>query len=66
MLSGSIEVDYGSKGKTTLAAGQGYVEAIDWCKSGRVLGKQPATLIWLYLDEAFSQAPLVTPCQKLD
>ena len=66
VLSGSIEVDYGSKGKRILSAGQGYVEAIDWCKVGRALGPQPATVLWFYLDEAHRQSPQITRCQRLD
>jgi len=66
VLSGSIEVDYGSKGKRILNAGQGYVEAIDWCKAGRALGPQPATVLWFYLDEAHRQSPQITRCQRLD
>jgi len=66
VISGSVEVDYGSKGKRTITAGQGYVEAIDWCHVGRAVGKQPATLLGVYLGEANPQRPLATPCTKTD
>jgi quercetin dioxygenase-like cupin family protein len=66
VISGSLEVDYGSKGKRTIAAGQGFVEAVDWCHSGRALGNQPAKLLGIYLGEANPPSVLAPPCKTPD
>ncbi|NQW69603.1 MAG: cupin domain-containing protein [Betaproteobacteria bacterium] len=51
IVSGDLEVDYGSKGKKTYKAGTSYVEAIDWCHLGKVAGKTPVKIIGVYLGE---------------
>jgi hypothetical protein len=51
VVSGDLEVDYGSKGKKTYKAGTSYVEAIDWCHLGKVAGKTPVKIIGVYLGE---------------
>jgi hypothetical protein len=51
VVSGDLEVDYGSKGKKTYKAGTSYVEAIDWCHFGKVAGKAPVKIIGVYLGE---------------
>ena len=49
MLSGTLEVDYGSKGKKRYGPGQGFMEAVGWCHKGRAVGDAPAVLVGLYL-----------------
>ncbi|WP_353201510.1 cupin domain-containing protein [Polynucleobacter sp.] len=51
VVSGDLEVDYGSKGKKTYKAGTSFVEAIDWCHFGKVAGKTPVKIIGVYLGE---------------
>lgn len=51
VVSGDLEVDYGSKGKKTYKAGTSYVEAIDWCHLGKAAGKAPVKIIGVYLGE---------------
>ena len=49
VLSGTLEVDYGTKGRKRFAPGQGFFEAVNWCHKGRAVGDAPAVLIVLYL-----------------
>ena len=51
IVSGYLEVDYGSKGKKIYKAGTSYVEAIDWCHIGKAAGKAPVKIIGVYLGE---------------
>jgi quercetin dioxygenase-like cupin family protein len=51
VVSGDLEVDYGSKGKKTYKAGTSFIEAIDWCHFGKVAGKAPVKIIGVYLGE---------------
>ena len=51
VVSGDLEVDYGSKGKKIYKPGTSYVEAIDWCHIGKVAGKKPVKVIGVYLGE---------------
>jgi quercetin dioxygenase-like cupin family protein len=51
VLSGELEVDYGSKGKKTFKSGTSYVEAIDWCHLGKASGKLPVKIIGVYLGQ---------------
>lgn len=49
VLSGTLEVDYGSKGKKRYTPGQGFMEAVRWCHKGRAVGDAPVVLVALYL-----------------
>jgi len=49
ILSGTLEVDYGTKGKRTYKAGDGFMEAVAWCHRGRAVGDRPAVLVAAYL-----------------
>ncbi len=49
VLAGTLEVDYGSKGKKRFGPGQGFLEAVRWCHKGRAVGEAPAVLLALYL-----------------
>lgn len=49
MLSGTLEVDYGTKGKRTYKAGDAFMEAVDWCHAGHAVGNVPAVLVVAYL-----------------
>lgn len=49
VLSGTLEVDYGSKGRRRFRAGDGFLEAVRWCHAGRAVGAEPVVLLALYL-----------------
>lgn len=51
IVSGELEVDYGSKGKKIYRPGTSYVEAMNWCHIGKVAGKAPVNVIGVYLGE---------------
>ncbi|SIT71350.1 hypothetical protein SAMN05216526_1537 [Ectothiorhodosinus mongolicus] len=62
VVSGTLEVDYGSKGKRTFGPGSTYIEAIDWCHVGRALGDEPAIILGFYLGSDDPPHPLATDC----
>ncbi|MQA64281.1 MAG: cupin domain-containing protein [Alphaproteobacteria bacterium] len=49
ILSGTLEVDYGVRGRKTYTAGQNFLEAVDWCHAGRAVGDVPVVLISVYI-----------------
>lgn len=49
VLSGTLEVDYGAKGKRRFTAGEGLLEAVRWCHAGGAIGPEPVVLVALYL-----------------
>jgi len=64
VVSGDLEVDYGSKGKKIYKPGSSYVEAIDWCHIGKVSGKAPVKVIGIYLGEKTPDQIKPVPCAK--
>lgn len=51
VMSGTLTVDYGSKGQRTIKAGESYIEAIDWCHHGQPADNQPVKLFIVYLGQ---------------
>ena len=51
IMSGTLTVDYGSKGQRTIKAGESYIEAIDWCHHGQPADNQPVKLFIVYLGQ---------------
>ncbi|MDP6171376.1 MAG: cupin domain-containing protein [Prochlorococcus sp.] len=49
IISGSLIVDYGSKGKRTFEKGMSFVEAIDWCHQGYSASNKETVIFGLYL-----------------
>jgi quercetin dioxygenase-like cupin family protein len=49
ILSGTLDVDYGSKGRKTYVAGDSLLEAVDWCHAGHNMGSVPVVLISVYI-----------------
>lgn len=47
--SGTLEVDYGPKGRKVYREGQGFMEAVKHCHKGRAVGDAPVVLVALYL-----------------
>jgi len=62
VVSGDLEVDYGSKGKKIYKPGTSYVEAIDWCHIGKAAGKIPVKVIGVYLGEKTPNQIKPTSC----
>ena len=66
IVSGDLEVDYGSKGKKIYKPGTSYVEAINWCHIGKVAGKTPVNVIGVYLGEQTPDQIKPETCTKPD
>jgi len=49
VISGAIEVEYDGKGTKRFAAGQAFMEAIDWWHKGRNVGNVPARILIVYM-----------------
>lgn len=66
ILSGELEVDYGSKGKRVYKAGSSYIEAIDWCHYGKSLNNQPVRILGVYLGQENPDQIAAIECKKPD
>lgn len=62
VFSGTLGVDYGSRGKRSFAAGQAYVEAIDWCHVGYAVGSQAVGILGIYLGQQDPDQIKPEPC----
>jgi quercetin dioxygenase-like cupin family protein len=50
VTAGTLEVDYGTRSTRRFAAGETFLEAVEWCHKGRAVGDAPAVLIAVYLE----------------
>lgn len=66
IISGELEVDYGSKGKRSFKSGSSYVEAINWCHIGKSLNNQPVRIIGVYLGQENPDQIAPIDCKKPD
>ncbi len=66
IISGELEVDYGSKGKRIFKAGSSYVEAINWCHIGKSLNNQPVRILGVYLGQVNPDQIAPIDCKKPD
>jgi len=66
VISGTLGVDYGSRGKRSFSAGEAYVEAIDWCQIGSALGDKEVQIIGIYLGEQSPNEIKPKSCPALD
>ncbi len=66
VVSGQMEVDYGSKGKRTFKTGESYIEAINWCHQGLAAGGKPVKVLVSYLGQTNTDTIKPTICTKLD
>ena len=64
VVSGELEVDYGSKGKKTFKSGSSFVEAIEWCHFGKASGQLPVKIIGVYLGQEKPDQIKPEPCTK--
>lgn len=66
VVSGQLEVDYGSKGKKVVKAGESYVEAINWCHKGTAVGRMPVKVQVTYLGQNGDDSAKPLGCEKLN
>ena len=62
ILSGSLTVDYGSKGSRVFEKGMSYIEAIDWCHQGYVSGNEEAVIFGIYMAQVDPNEVKPIPC----
>lgn len=62
VLSGELEIDYGSRGKRSFSPGQIYIEAIDWCHVGYGIGDEPVEILGIYLGQQDPDQIKPEPC----
>lgn len=65
VVSGELEVDYGSKGKKVIPAGSSYIEAMNWCHYGKPAGQGPVKIIGIYLGQEKPDQIKPVSCDKL-
>ena len=66
VVSGDLEVDYGSKGKKSYKPGTSFVEAIDWFHFGKAAGKTPVKILGVYLGQEKPDQIKPDTCTKPD
>ena len=66
VISGELEVDYGSKGTRIIKAGTWYVEAMNWCHLGKAVGDQPVKVVGVYLGQIDPEQIKPENCAKPD
>jgi quercetin dioxygenase-like cupin family protein len=66
VVSGQMEVDYGTQGKRMVSAGESYVEAINWCHQARAAGGKPVKILVSYLGQAEGDSMKSSVCTKLE
>jgi len=59
ITAGILQIDYGSKGIKQFSKGDSYIEALDWCHQGSVIGDEPVQIYAIYLGS--SHQDLITP-----
>lgn len=55
ILSGTLRVDYGTKGKRTFKPGDSFLEAVDWCHAGSAVGDEPVVLVSIHMGDDKTQ-----------
>jgi quercetin dioxygenase-like cupin family protein len=56
VLSGTLSVDYGEKGKHVYQTGEAFMEAMDWWHNGKNEGKVPARVLVVFMGARGSAA----------
>jgi quercetin dioxygenase-like cupin family protein len=65
IISGRLETHYGSKGSKVSAAGDVFVEAIEWCHFGQTIGTEPVRILAIYLNSVGSPQKKSVDCATL-
>jgi quercetin dioxygenase-like cupin family protein len=66
VVSGELEINYGSKGKRVVKTGESYVEAINWCHQGSSYGSKPVNVLVFYFNTAGKDLADSSKCSKLE
>jgi len=62
IISGRLETNYGSKGSKVSAAGDVFIEAVEWCHFGKTLGTEPVRILAIYLSSVGSNLKKSIDC----
>jgi quercetin dioxygenase-like cupin family protein len=65
IISGRLETHYGSRGSKVSAAGDVFVEAIEWCHFGQTIGAEPVRILAIYLNSVGSPQKKSVDCTAL-
>ncbi len=65
IISGRLETNYGSRGSKVSAAGDVFVEAIEWCHYGQTIGAEPVRILAIYLNSVGSPQKKSVDCAAL-
>ena len=66
IVSGELEVDYGSRGKRSFSPGEAYIEAIEWCHVGYAIGDASVEVLGFYLGQQDPDQIKPEPCAAED
>jgi quercetin dioxygenase-like cupin family protein len=66
VVSGELEINYGSKGKQVIKAGDSYVEAVNWCHQAGAYGGKPVHILVYYFNTEGKDLADSSKCAKLE
>jgi quercetin dioxygenase-like cupin family protein len=66
VISGEMEINYGSKGKRVVKTGDAFVEAINWCHQARSSGGKPVNALVFYFHTEGKDLANYSKCSKLE
>lgn len=66
VVSGEMEINYGSKGKRIVKTGDSYVEAINWCHQASSSGGKPVNVLVFYFNTEGKDLADSSKCSKLE
>jgi quercetin dioxygenase-like cupin family protein len=66
VVSGEMQVDYGSKGKKIFKAGDSYIEAMNWCHKAATYNNKSPAVIGIYLGQENPNQIKPESCSKLE
>lgn len=66
VISGEMEVDYGSKGKKVFKPGDAYIEAINWCHKATTYNNKTPVVMGVYMGQESPDQIKPVPCAKLE
>lgn len=66
VISGEMEVDYGSKGKKIFKSGDAYIEAINWCHKASTYNNKTPVVMGVYMGQESPNQIKPETCSKLE
>jgi quercetin dioxygenase-like cupin family protein len=66
VVSGELEINYGSKGKRVIKTGESYAEAINWCHQAGSYGGKAVNILVFYFNTEGKNLADSSKCSKLE